>query len=494
MTAILWYRQDLRLSDHAALAAAIHSGKPVLPVFILDDNAAGAWKTGGAGRWWLHHSLESLASDLQQVGASLIVRRGDTRKILPALARETGATEIHTGGGPEPWARALDREVADILRHDGVELRRHRTRTMFNPDTIRNGQGGAYGVYTPFAKACHAAGGPKPPLAAPDHILFPKTLPDSDTLADWGLLPQQPDWSGGFSETWRPGLAGARQNLDDFLEHGLADYAHARNFPGIASTSMLSPHIVWGEISLPEIWFAAERAADASGKGLETFHKELLWREFSTYLLWHHPTLPEQPLRPNYAAMPWRNAAAELRAWQAGQTGVPIVDAGMRQLWQTGWIHNRVRMIVASFLTKHLLLPWRIGEDWFWDTLVDGDLSANAASWQWVAGSGADAAPYFRVFNPVLQSRKFDPNGAYVRQFVPELAGLSDAAIHAPWEASAPELAAAGVALGRSYPRPIVELGAGRDRALAAWRSLPPSSETPTSDEAISPEKSRAGA
>lgn len=473
MTSILWYRQDLRLSDHAALAAAMKSGGPVLPVFVLDDAAAGEWQTGSAGRWWLHHSLTALMASLEKIGSTLILAHGDTRKILPALARETGATDIHTGGGPEPWARTLDRDLSQLLEQDGRKLHRHRTRMMFNPETIRNGSGGVYGVYTPFGKACHAAGGPKPPLTAPDHIPLPETLPASDDLKNWRLLPGKPDWAGGLQKTWQPGEAGGRARLEAFLEHGLAGYADRRNLPGIASTSMLSPHIVWGEISLAEIWFAAERAADGHGRGLETFHKELLWREFSTYLLWHHPGLPEQPLRPAFAAMPWRVSDTDLRAWQRGLTGVPIVDAGMRQLWHTGWMHNRVRMIVASYLTKHLLLPWQAGEAWFWDTLVDGDLAANAASWQWVAGSGADAAPYFRVFNPVLQGRKFDPDGAYVRRYVPELAGLPNATIHAPWEASALELTAAGVTLGHDYPRPVVDLGEGRDRALAAWRSLP---------------------
>ena len=477
MTAILWYRHDLRVSDHAALAAALRAGGPVVPVFILDDEAAGAWKMGGAGRWWLHHSLTALVADLERLGARLILRRGATRDILPALARETGATSVHTGGGPEPWMRSLDREVAEVLARDGVKLQRHRTRTMFNPETIRNGQGGAFGVYSPFAKACLATGGPKPPIPAPDHIPFPEAAPGSDNLADWKLLPTHPDWAGGLRETWTPGSAGARARLDAFLDHALDSYANNRNLPGIASTSMLSPHIVWGDVSLNEVWFAADDAAKGEGKGLETFHKELLWREFSAYLLWHHPDLPEKPLRPNYAAMPFRDSPAELRAWQRGQTGIPIVDAAMRQLWQTGWMHNRLRMITASFLTKHLLVSWQTGEAWFWDTLCCADLSANSASWQWVAGSGADAAPFFRVFNPVLQGRKFDADGAFVRRFVPELARLPNELIHSPWDASPAELAAAAVTLGETYPHSIVHLGEGRDRALAAWRAIPGTAE-----------------
>ena len=472
MTAILWYRRDLRVSDHAALAAAVRAGGPVVPVFILDDEAAGAWKMGGAGRWWLHHGLTALAADLEKLGARLILRRGNSRDILPALARETGATSVHAGVGPEPWMRRLDRDVSKILERDRVRLHLHRTRMMFNPETIRNGQGDAFGVYTPFTKAALATGGPEAPIPAPARISFPDVAPASDTLADWDLLPTHPDWAGGLRQTWTPGSTGARARLDEFLDQALSSYANDRNLPGIASTSMLSPHIVWGDISLNEVWFAADEAAKGEGKGLETFHKELLWREFSTYLLWHHPDLPEKPLRSNYAAMPFRDSPVELLAWQRGQTGIPIIDAAMRQLWQTGWMHNRLRMVTASFLTKHLLVSWQTGEAWFWNTLCCADLSANSASWQWVAGSGADAAPFFRVFNPVLQGKKFDADGAFVRRFVPELARLPDTLLHAPWEASAAELAAAGVTLGKTYPNSIVHLGEGRDRALAAWRGI----------------------
>ena len=467
--ALLWFRQDLRLSDHAALHAALRGGRRVLPVFVLED--AGAWKLGGASRWWLHHSLTALAASLAALGAPLVLRRGSALEEIPRLAREVGAGEVHTGGGPEPAARALDREVAAALQADGVTLHRHRTRMMFNPETIRTGAGGVYGVYTPFGRACRASGGPRPPLAAPERIPSPAP-PASDRLEDWGLLPTKPDWAGGLRATRTPGEAGGQARLRRFLTGGLEAYGRNRNLPGIASTSMLSPHIAWGEVSLAQAWFAAEAQAGGAGDGLSVFQSELLWREFSIYQLWHHPDLPEQPLRPNFAAMPWREDPAGLAAWQRGQTGIPIVDAGMRELWRTGWMHNRVRMIVASFLTKHLLLPWQAGEAWFWDTLVDADLSANAASWQWVAGCGADAAPYFRVFNPVLQGQKFDADGSYVRRYVPELARLSDKYIHAPWEAPDVALAAAGIRLGGNYPRPVIDLAAGRDRALAAWRGL----------------------
>jgi deoxyribodipyrimidine photo-lyase len=468
---LLWFRHDLRLADHAALHAAIATGRKVLPVFVLDDAAAEAWAPGGASRWWLHHSLTALQKSLQALGVPLVLRRGRALEEIPRLAREAGAAAVHVGAAVEPWARQTDRALAEALHADGVALHRHRTTMLFNPDQIRTQTGGVYGVYTPFSRACFAAGGPKPPLAPPAKIAGAAPT-KSDRLDDWGLLPETPDWAGGLRAVWTPGEAGAQARLRAFLKDGLARYDARRNLPGVDGTSMLSPHLHFGELSGPTAWHAAVGEAQDRGKGLETFLRELLWREFSIYLLWHHPDLPEAPLRAEFARMPWRDDAAGLRAWQRGQTGVPIVDAGMRQLWQTGWMHNRVRMVTASFLVKHLLIPWQAGEAWFWDTLVDADLAANSASWQWVSGSGADAAPYFRVFNPVLQGRKFDADGDYVRRHVPELAKLDAAHIHAPWEAPEPVLQAAGVVLGKTYPRPIVDLAEGRARALAAYAAI----------------------
>jgi deoxyribodipyrimidine photo-lyase len=315
------------------------------------------------------------------------------------------------------------------------------------------------------------------PLAAPARIPTP-ALPASEGLDDWALRPTKPDWAGGLREAWEPTEDGAQAALARFLKGPFADYKTGRNAPGTASTSTLSAALHWGQISPLQVWHAAhEHAADRLlgrrfAAGLETFANELIWREFAIHLLWHNPAMPEQPLRPQFRAMQWRNDLAALRAWQRGQTGVPMVDAGMRQLWQTGWMHNRVRMITASFLIKHLLIDWREGERWFWDTLVDGDLASNSASWQWVAGCGADAAPFFRIFNPVLQGQKFDPNGDYVRRYVPEIAGLDNRHIHAPWEAPAETLAETGIELGKTYPRPIVDLGEGRARALASFAAL----------------------
>ncbi len=466
---ILWFRNDLRLADHAALQAALDTGRPVLPVFILDDAAAGDWALGGASRWWLHHSLLALQHDLQQRGAGLVLRRGDSVAIIVDIARQAGATEVFTGGSAEPWARQVDRAASEALGTQGARLHRMRTTMLFHPESVRTKTGGAYSVYTPFANACLALGPPKEALPAPATIRG-ATLPASDRLDDWGLLPTPPHWASGLGEAWTPGETGATERAQAFLTHGLTVYDTGRDHPGEDGTSMLSPHLHFGEISACQLWHQVHR--QPAGKGRQIFIRELLWREFNTHLLWQHAALPDAPLRPEFAAMPWRDDPAGLRAWQRGRTGIPIVDAGMRQLWRTGWMHNRVRMIVASFLIKHLMIPWQQGEAWFWDTLVDADLPNNASNWQWVAGSGADAAPYFRVFNPVLQGRKFDVEGEYVRRFVPELAKLDPRHIHAPWDAPAAVLAAAGIELGKTYPQPIVDLAAGRARALAAYAGL----------------------
>ena len=466
---LLWLRAELRLDDNPALAGALASGRPVLPVFVLDDLAPGHWAPGGAARWWLHHSLTALAADLAARGAPLVLRRGEARREIPRLVAETGALEVHAGSPTEPWARYQTEALGRDLAGQGRRLVLHRTRALFDPDAVRTGAGGRFSVFSPFARACHVRGLVEPPCPLPARIPSPPP-PPSDRLADWGLTPRAPDWAGGLAATWRPGEAGARAALRAFLDANLADYDRRRDVPGVEATSRLSPHLAWGEISLRSVWLAAVGAGQ--GRGLTSFLNELLWREFSQYLLHHHPHLPEEPLRAEFARFPWRQDPAALRAWQRGRTGIPLVDAGMRELWQTGWMHNRVRMVTASYLVKHLLISWREGAAWFWDTLVDADLGSNSASWQWVAGCGADAAPYFRVFNPVLQGQKFDPDGAYVRRFVPELARLPDRFLHAPWEAPDAVLAAARVRLGVTYPRPVELPAAGRERALAAFQSL----------------------
>jgi len=465
-TTILWFRQDLRLHDQAALLAAAAEGGPVLPVFVLDDGAE-SWAPGGASRWWLHFSLISLAAGLRTLGAELVLRRGHAAEIIPSLAVETGAATVHAGVAHEPFWRARDRDVAAALGEAGARLVLHRVATLIDPEAIRTRTGTIYGMYTPFARAVEEAGEPADPRPAP-RALKPAAPVASDRLEDWGLLPNRPDWAEGLRATWVPGEAAAMTRLSAFLDRAVAAYGTGRNLPGEDGTSMLSPYLHFGEISPQTVWHACR--ARGGGPDRQSFLRELIWRDFSAYLLWHHPSLPAAPLRPAFENLAWRQDKAALRAWQQGRTGVPIIDAGMRQLWQTGWMHNRVRMIAASFLVKHLLLSWQEGEAWFWDTLVDADLASNAASWQWVAGTGIDAQPFFRVFNPVTQGEKFDADGAYVRRFVPEIAALPDRYLHAPWTAPPLVLAQAGLRLGRDYPEPLIDLAAGRARALEVYR------------------------
>jgi deoxyribodipyrimidine photo-lyase len=465
---ILWFRRDLRLTDHAALGAAVARKAPVIPVFILDDGAAGAWKAGGASRWWLHHSLESLAADLRRLGSDVVLRRGDSAETILALAREVGAGAIHTGIMPEPWERAADAAVATALKGSGCGFHRHQTALMHDPDAITTQAGKPYGVFTPFSNAFGRAIHPAPPAPAPKR-LPPATLPRSDALADWRLLPAI-GWDAGISAHWSPGEAGAAHVLGRFVAEAAAHYDVGRNEVAKDGSSSLSPYLHWGEISPWQVWAAMEGAKP--GAGVTAFRRELIWREFASHVLWHQPTMPEQALRPEFRAFPWRGDKVGLQAWQRGQTGVPIVDAGMRQLWSIGWMHNRVRMIAASFLIKHLLVSWQEGEAWFWDTLVDADLPSNSLNWQWVAGCGADPSPFFRIFNPVLQGKKFDPDGAYVRRWVPELARLDTAFIHDPWAAPPLALRAAGITLGRSYPAPLIDLAEGRARALSILRDV----------------------
>jgi deoxyribodipyrimidine photo-lyase len=466
--ALLWFRNDLRLNDNPALHAALASADEILSVFVLDDDAAGDAKMGGASRWWLHHSLTSLAASLAERGTKLILRRGDGRKIIPELAAEIGASSVHAARAYEPAMRAVDRDVYETLKANGIAFHRHLSTMLFPPEQIKTKTGGVYGVYTPFSRACFEAG------VSEEFFNTPAKIPGiagvtSDKLADWGLLPTKPDWAGGLKAAWEPGEEGAEKLLSGFLKGPVAQYEEARNLPGVNGTSRLSPHVHFGEISPRSVF---HRAAKAKGKGVQTFLKELIWREFAIYLLWHHPDLATKPIRADFAKFPWVEDEAGLKAWQRGQTGVPIVDAGMRELWQTGWMHNRVRMITASFLVKHLLISWQQGEAWFWDTLAEADLAANAASWQWVAGCGADAAPYFRIFNPVLQGQKFDADGAYIRRYVPEIAGLPDKYIHNPWDAPESVLTSARVTLGKTYPHPIIGLSQGRERALAAFKQI----------------------
>ncbi|MCR9071704.1 MAG: DNA photolyase family protein [Alphaproteobacteria bacterium] len=474
---LVWFRRDLRLFDNPALAAAADRGAPVLALYILDDADAGDWKPGGASRWWLHGSLKALGEALSKIGTPLILRRGEAAEVVDAMIEESGADAVYWNRRYEPWARERDSRIKDALKKRDLDVRSFNGGLLYEPWEVTTKQDTPFKVFSPFWREIQSKGDPADPLPAPEALAAPEAIPTSEALEDWSLLPSKPDWAGGLRDAWTPGEAGAVARLEDFLDGTVADYKAHRNLPGLAGTSGLSPHLHFGEISPRRIWHAARAASEARSneamdRGTSTFLSEVAWREFSYNLLFNNPTLPETSLRQEFEDFPWREDPDGLAAWRRGRTGYPIVDAGMRELWHTGWMHNRVRMIVASFLIKDLLVHWREGEAWFWDTLVDADLANNAASWQWVAGCGADAAPYFRIFNPVLQGEKFDGDAAYVRRWVPEIADLPDSVIHKPWEAKPDVLRKAGVTLGKTYPHPIVDHAVARKRALEALETI----------------------
>jgi deoxyribodipyrimidine photo-lyase len=447
---IVWFRRDLRLSDNPALRAADATGAPIVPLFVLDDETD--WKWGGASRWWLHHALAALDQSLND---HLVLRRGEAAKTVKALVKETGAGTVMWNRCYEPHAVARDKKLKADLGEDRIAVQSFNGALLHEPWELKTKGGNPFRVFTPFWNAMRQMEVEKP-HPAPRGLKFHTVK--GDTLKDWNLLPSKPDWAKGFD--WTPGEKAAHDALYGFL-NDVNHYKTARDLPDRDGTSRLSPHLHWGEISPRQVWHAVR--ARPHSEGSETFLKELGWREFCAQLLFHHPHLPEKPLDERFAKFPWRRSDTDFAAWTRGRTGIPIVDAGMRQLWQTGWMHNRVRMIVASLLIKHLGIHWRLGQEWFWDTLVDADLASNAANWQWVAGCGADAAPFFRIFNPVLQGEKFDPRGNYVRRFVPELENVPEKFIHRPWDAPIPP---------DNYPAPIVDLAAGRERALAAFKAL----------------------
>ncbi len=491
--ALMWFRQDLRLADNPALAAAASGGLPVMALYILDDSLP--WAMGGASRWWLHHSLAALDAELRrQYGFGLTLRRGKAETLLPALAAECGAVAVHWNRCYEPAAIARDTAIKAALKQQGITAGSHNAALLYEPWTVQTQGGSWFKVYSAFWRACSALGDPQPPIPAPKSMKGITGIA-SDTLESWALLPGKPDWAGGLRDTWVPGSLGAETLLGNFLDHALDGYAEQRDVPASAGTSRLSPHLHFGEIGPRQVWQAVRLAVDSgpttAGKHAEKYLSELGWREFSHHLLYHFPELPRQNFRADFDAFPWNRDDAALQRWQRGQTGYPIVDAGMRELWHTGWMHNRVRMVVASFLVKHLRQHWREGEAWFWDTLVDADLANNAASWQWVAGSGADAAPYFRIFNPMLQGERFDPEGEYVRRWVPELKTMPARFIHKPWTAPASVLHEAGVKLGTSYPLPMVDHDAARALALTAFSSLRSQDAAPAEAAAPRPRKLR---
>jgi deoxyribodipyrimidine photo-lyase len=471
---LLVFSRDLRLEDHPALLAALARGAPVIPVFLFDPDEGGPWAMGAASRWWLHGSLAALAARLAGAGSDLVLRRGPAEESLDELVAQTGAAAVAWTRRVEPWAQAASDARCARLARQGIDALPLAPDTLAEPGSMRTQKGDPFRVFTPFWNALRERAPFPAPLPSPERVPAPAAWPASDRLEDWNLRPAKPDWAGGLRAAWTPGEAAARQKLDGFPGQPARDYAKRRDFPGVEGTSRLSAHLHFGEIGPRQVWHALSRRGRGAGAsdGVATFLSQIAWREFSVHLLNAFPALPDRPLRAEFEAFSWESDEPALRAWQQGRTGYPIVDAGMRELWATGWMHNRVRMVVASFLVKDLLLDWRHGERWFWDTLVDADLANNAANWQWVAGCGADAAPFFRIFNPVLQGEKFDPDGGYVRRWVPELARLPDELLHAPWQAGPIELAAAGIELGRDYPRPIVEHGFARHRALRALQEI----------------------
>lgn len=447
---IVWLRQDLRLHDQPAFAAAAQEG-PVIPVYILDDVTPGNWKMGGAQRWWLHHSLESLRQSLEQLGSRLVLRRGEAVRELARLASETSARRVHATRHYEPWWRHAEEQVGkelDLVLSPG--------NVLVPPEQIRTGGGAAYKIYTPYWRALQDQLPPSPPLAASTRLQAPNDWPPSNDLDSWALRPVRPDWAAAFGEEWSPGEAAASKRLSRFAEEA-QHYADRRDLPGEAGTSGFSPHLHFGEISSRFVWHSLGEKVG------EKFRKELAWRDFSHNVMLTQPALGEVSGRQEFEAFPWRSGAqadADFRAWSRGLTGFPIVDAGMRQLWATGWMHNRVRMITASFLVKHLLIDWRRGATWFWDTLVDADYGSNSQNWQWIAGTGVDSQPFNRIMAPIVQSEKFAA-ADYIRRWVPELDGLADEVIHDPGDQRPP-----------SYPKPIVGHREARERALAALRQF----------------------
>ena len=481
---LLWFRRDLRLSDHAALREAASSGRPVLPVFIWDDPGT-AKGTGGHRRapgaascWWWRHSVAALAEALEREGSRLVIRCGPTLETLLELAREVGADRVVAHALYEPIGPRSEAAFREACRTDGVRVEFLDGCLLTPPNRLRTGGGGPYRVFTPYWRKLITE--PiAPPLRKPARWLSPQRWPAGTGPEGRDMLPAA-QCSAGFAGTWTPGEAGGRRRLDRLVRRIMDEYDEAREIPGCDGTSRLSPHLHFGEVSARQVWhrvLARDERDRRAGRG-DGFLRQLAWREFAHHLLYHFPHTTAQPLRGEFTRFPWRSAPAQEERWREGQTGIPIIDAGMRQLKETGWMHNRVRMLVASFLTKNLRIRWQSGAAWFWESLVDADLANNTLGWQWVAGCGADASPYIRIFNPVTQGERHDGAGAYVRSFVPELAGLPDAHIHRPSAAPPDALRRAGVRLGTSYPRPMVDLAASREEALDAYGRVRPAVAT----------------
>ena len=462
MRTVVWFRQDLRLADNPALSAAADRGT-IVPVYVWAPEEEGAFPAGAATKWWLHQSLAALQKSL---GGALIFRQGRTLDCLRAVVKETGAIRVYWNRRYEPAAIKRDTTIETALRQDGIEVQTFNSALLWEPWHVQKSSGGAFRVFTAFYRNCLGLGMPPEPARAPE---FKALGAPSLELSSLRLEPTI-DWAAGMRSNWQPGETGAIAQLKRMLAGRVETYSENRDRPDRVGTSRLLPHLHFGEIGPRQVWHAIQSSYP---KGhAEPFLRQLIWRDFAHHLLYHFPQTATEPLRPEFTHFPWRNDAKKLRAWQRGRTGYPIVDAGMRELWRTGWMHNRVRMIVASFLVKHLRLRWQEGAHWFWDTLVDADLANNTLGWQWSAGCGADATPYFRIFNPVLQGVKFDPDGSYVRRWIPELANVPNRWIHEPWSMPTPDRQRIGVYLGQTYPKPIVSHPTARQEALNAFHSL----------------------
>ena len=465
---ILWFRKDLRLMDNPALRSALERGA-IVPVFVWSPDEEGDWPPGGASRFWLHQSLQALDGKLRELGSRLIIRHGNSQEVLESLVKETGANAIFWNRRYEPAIIERDKSIKEHFRKSGIDAQSFNSHLLFEPWTIANKAGKPFQVFTPFWKTCLASASSIPePLTTPKKIFAPQRWPKSLRLEELELEPKV-KWAEGIRAAWESGEVGAQKQLKRLLQNVISKYEESRNRPDQRGTSRLSPHLHFGEISVRQIWHGVRKHKSASA---QKFLAELGWREFAHHLLFHFPQTPTEPLRADFKKFRWNDDAQALRAWQRGQTGYPIVDAGMRELWTTGWMHNRVRMIVGSFLVKDLLLPWQSGARWFWDTLVDADLANNTLGWQWVAGCGADAAPFFRIFNPVTQGEKFDPKGEYVRRWILEIAKLPDKWIHKPWQAPAEILSEAKLKLGKNYPEPIVSHAIAREVTLERYSKL----------------------
>jgi len=464
-TAIVWFRKDLRLNDNPALYYAAQENENLILLYILDEDTPS--QIGSAQQWWLHHSLSALENTLKKRGATLTLKRGNPQKILLDICNKNTISSIYWNRCYEPTSIERDSKIKEALKTQGIEANSYNGYLLHEPFAIKNKQGGYFKVFTPFSKTCHQQVIDTQILPVPR---FKQQHPlRGDLLNSWKLLPHDPNWAESFGKTWHPGEIHANKQLKDFISQKLCDYPISRDFPAKSGTSYLSPHLHFGEISPRQILNTiklAEIHESLPTKACEHFLRELTWREFSYHLLYHFPTLPEENFRKEFDHFSWSNDKKSLNLWQKGQTGYPLIDAGMRELWHTGYMHNRVRMITASFLTKHLLIHWREGAKWFWDTLLDADLANNSMNWQWVAGSGVDAAPYFRIFNPITQSEKFDPEGKYIRQWVPELSSLPSTFIHKPWKAPTKILEEANIILDEDYPTPMIDHEFARKRAL----------------------------